>query len=46
MKIIISIIFIVATCAAVLCWDKWKRDCADAGVCKFDGQENGTDDEK
>ena len=43
---ILSTLFIFAICGAVLVWDRWKRDCVDAGVCKFDGQENGTDDEK
>ena len=44
--IIIGALIIAAVCGAVLVWDKWKHDCVDAGVCKFDGQESSTDDEK
>ena len=44
--IIIGALIIAAVCGGVILWDKWKRDCVDAGVCKFDGQENGVNDDE
>lgn len=33
------VIGIALVCGGVILWDKWKKDCVKAGVCKFDGQE-------
>lgn len=33
------VIGIALVCGGVCLWDKWKKDCVKAGVCKFDGQE-------
>lgn len=37
--VVISISIVIALCGAVHLWDKCKKDCERAGVCKFDGQE-------